>query len=241
MTLPALNTDLAEALADLDRRRDRAGPQFGAPANRFQTVKAVEKVNRAGIRNLIRPENAAQILPHLPTDETERLHALLRGDFVLFDLIPAIIGALGPVGHLRIATLGMSAANAAGLARLLASGRVERLTLVVSHYFQQVDKTTTYPEVCAALAPHGVTPVVTRNHAKVILLPFRDRPDRLTLEGSANLRSSDNVEQLCVFNSAITHDFHAAWIDEMADTSRRATPPPPTAATPAIATTAPHV
>lgn len=219
MTLPALNTDLAEALADLDRRRDRAGPQFGAPANLFHKVKAVEKVNRAGIRNLIRPENAAQILPHLPADESERLHALLRGDFVLFDLIPAIIGRLGPVDHLRIATLGMSAANAAGLARLLATGHVARLTLVVSHYFRQVDRASVWPEVCAALEPHGVRPVVTRNHAKVILLPFRDRPDRLTLEGSANLRSSDNVEQLCVFNSAATHDFHAAWIDELAATS----------------------
>lgn len=216
MTLPALNTDLAEALADLDRRRDRAGPQFGAPANLFHKVKAVEKVNRAGIRNLIRPENAAQILPHLPIDDTERLHALLRGDFVLFDLIPAIIRHIGPVGHLRIATLGMSAANATGLARLLATGRVERLTLVVSHYFQQVDRTTVFAEVCAALAPHGVAPVVTRNHAKVILLPFVDRPDRLVLEGSANLRSSDNVEQLCVFNSAATHEFHAGWIDALA-------------------------
>lgn len=226
MTLPSLNTDLAEALADLDRRRDRAGPQFGMPANRFQTVKAVEKVNRAGIRNLIRPENAAAILPHLPADDTERLHALLRGDFVLFDLIPAIIGHIGPVGHLRIATLGLSGANAHGLARLLASGQVERLTLVVSHYFQQVDKTTVYAEVSAALAPHGVTPVVTRNHAKVILLPFRDRPDRVTLEGSANLRSSDNIEQLCVFNSAATHDFHAVWIDALANSSAPAAPAP---------------
>lgn len=215
MTLPALNTDLAEALADLDRRRDRAGPQFGAPANRFHKVKAVEKANRAGIRNLIRPENAAQILPHLPADESERTHALLRGDFVLFDLIPAIIAERGRVGHLRIATLGMSTANAQGLARLLSSGHVERLTLVVSHYFQQVDRATVFADVCAALAPHGVAPVVTRNHAKVILLPFVDRPDRLVLEGSANLRSSDNIEQLCVFNSAATHDFHARWIDDL--------------------------
>lgn len=220
MTLPALNTDLAEALADLDRRRDRAGPQFGAPANLFRKVKAVEKVNRAGIRNLIRPENAAAIVPHLPADESERTHALLRGDFVFFDLIPAIIAEWGRVGHLRIATLGMSAANAAGLARLLASGHVERLTLVVSHYFQQVDRTTVYAEVCAALAPHGVAPVVCRNHAKVILLPFRDRPDRLAIEGSANLRSSDNVEQICVFNSAATHDFHAGWIESLASAPR---------------------
>jgi hypothetical protein len=218
VNIPPLNTDLAEALADLDRRRDRAGPQFAAAANLFRKVKSVDKVNRAGIRNLIRPENAAAIVPHLPAGPDERTHALLRGDFVLFDLIPAILGALGPIGHLRIATLGMSAANAHGLARLIATGRVERVTLVVSHYFQQVDRTTVYADVCAALAPHGIVPVVTRNHAKVILLPFRERPDCLVIEGSANLRSSDNVEQIVVFNSAETHDFHAAWIDALAGT-----------------------
>jgi hypothetical protein len=217
--VPPLNTDLAEALADLDRRRDRAGPQFAAPANVFRKVKTVDKVNRAGIRNLIRPENAATILQHLPTGAGERLHALLRGDFVLFDLIPAIVAEFGPVGHLRIATLGLSAANAQGIARLVTTGQVERVTLVVSHYFQQVDRTTVYAEVCAALAPVGIEPVVTRNHAKVILLPFLgERAGRrhfLVIEGSANLRSSDNLEQIVVFNDADSLDFHAAWIDDL--------------------------
>ena len=222
MKLPALNTDLAEALADLDRRRDRAGPQFAAPANLFRKVKTADKVNRAGIKNLIRPENAAAIVPHLPTGPDERTHALLRGDFVLFDLIPAIVASFGPVSHLRIATLGLSAANAHGIARLVTSGRVERVTLVVSHYFQQVDRTTVYADVCAALTPIGVTPVVTRNHAKVILLPFREHASRITIEGSANLRSSDNLEQVVVFNSVETHDFHAAWIDDLANLARPA-------------------
>lgn len=215
-----LDTDLEKALSSLDTHRP--GPQFALPQNVFRKVKAADKVNRNGIKKLIRPENSAQILAHLPADETERLHALLRGDFVLFELIPTIIAARGRVDHLRIATLGMTAANAVGLANLLAAGLVHRLTLVVSHYFQQVDKTTLYAEVCAALAPHGVAPIVSRNHAKVILLPFIDSPDRLTIEGSANLRSSDNVEQIVVFNSAATHDFHAEWIDALAATARHA-------------------
>ena len=36
------------------------------------------------------------------------------------------------------------------------------------------------------------------------------------LEGSANLRSSDNLEQMLLVNDPATHDFHAAWIDELA-------------------------
>lgn len=215
-----LDIDLEKALASLDTHRP--GPQFTLPQNIFRKVKSAEKANRSGIKKLIRPENAAQILAHLPNDDTERLHGLLRGDFVLFELIPAIIAARGRVGHLRIATLGMTPANAVGLAKLLETGLVEKLTLVVSHYFQGVDKATLYAEVCSILAPHDVAPIVTRNHAKVILLPFIDSTDRLTIEGSANLRSSDNIEQIVVFNSSSTHDFHADWIDALAATSRHA-------------------
>ena len=219
MNLPPLNTDLASALAELERPPRSA--TFALEANRFRVVKRREARQRAGVRKLIRPENAAAILPHLPAGPDERTHAILRGDFVLCDLIPAILAELGPVDHLRIATLGMSAANAQTLARLVAAGLVGRLTIVVSHYFQQVDRTTVYADVCAALEPVGAAPIVTRNHAKVILLPFARRPDRLVIEGSANLRSSDNLEQVVLFNDSESHDFHAAWIDDLAAATRR--------------------
>lgn len=219
MNLPPLNTDLASALAELDRP-PRPGA-FALEANRFRVIKRREARERAGVRKLIRPENAATVLVHLPKGPDERTHAILRGDFVLCDMIPAIIAEMGPVGHLRIATLGMSEANAQTLARLVTAGQIKRLTVVVSHYFQQVDKNTVYADVCAALAPVGAAPIVTRNHAKVILLPFVHRPDRIVIEGSANLRSSDNLEQVVLFNDAESHDFHASWIDDLAAYARR--------------------
>jgi hypothetical protein len=219
MTLPALNTDLASALAELDRP-PRAGA-FALEANRFRVIKRREARERAGIRKLIRPENAAAVVAHLPAGPEERTHALLRGDFVLCDMIPAIIAETGPLDHVRIATLGMSAANAAQLARLVRAGQIQRLTLVVSHYFQQVDRTTVFAAVCDELAPLGAMPIVTRNHAKVILLPALRHPHRLVIEGSANLRSSDNLEQVVIFNDQDTHDFHATWIDDLAAHARR--------------------
>ena len=39
--------------------------------------------------------------------------------------------------------------------------------------------------------------------------------DWLVLEGSANLRSSDNLEQMTIFNEQAVHDFHAEWIDHV--------------------------
>jgi len=39
---------------------------------------------------------------------------------------------------------------------------------------------------------------------------------RYSIEGSANLRSSDNLEQMLILNDQDTHDYHAAWIDALA-------------------------
>jgi hypothetical protein len=55
---------------------------------------------------------------------------------------------------------------------------------------------------------------VARNHAKIILVSYDD--NWFTFETSANLRSSDNLETMTIFNDREIHDFHAEWIDEIA-------------------------
>lgn len=209
-----LDTDIEAAIALLDQ--PRAAPQFSLEANRFHVhrAKADQARRRRGIKALIRPENARAVLAHLPIGEDDRTHCILRGDFVLCDVIPAIIAARGRCPHLRVATLGCSIANADTLAALVASGEVGSLTIVVSHYFQQVDKATVFRAVKARLA--GIACLaVTRSHAKVICLPTA-RGDHFVVEGSANLRSSDNLEQMAITNDRVTHDFHAAWLDQLA-------------------------
>ena len=213
---PDLDTDIEAAVAEMERReRTGRAPEFSLPQNRFlfHRVKADDKARRRGIKSHIRPENAGGILAHLPVGPDDRTHCVLRGDFVLCDLIPHVLAAHGECPHLRIATLGMSVANADTLACLVERGSVRELTIVVSHYFQQVDKTTTFRMVAARLAGKAKL-AVTRSHAKVILLPTA-QGDAYVFEGSANLRSSDNLEQMLVVNDRETHDFHAAWIDQL--------------------------
>lgn len=212
-----LDTNLAAAAARLGR--PRAQPKFAVPANlfHFHKAKARQARERRGIKALIRPENAAAVLPFLPTDPDDRTHCLLRGDFVLCDLIPAILDARGRCEHLRIATLGCSVANADALLALMDAGKVGALTLILSHYFQQVDKTTVFRAVAERLEKRARI-AVTRSHAKVICLATL-AGDSLVIEGSANLRSSDNLEQMLITNAADTHAFHAAWIDDLAETA----------------------
>ncbi len=192
-------------------------PAFAIAQNRFQSYKAAAKVKRAGIRQFIKPENALVVVRRLP-EEGGTTHCILRGDFVLADLLPYLLEERY-CPHLRIATLGMSEANASLLAELHRKGKVGGVTMVLSHYFEQVNKSTVYFDVRRIL--EGIADfVVMRSHAKVICCPraLDDAGmvrDWLVLEGSANLRSSDNLEQMTIFNDQAVHDFHAEWIDHV--------------------------
>jgi hypothetical protein len=207
---------LESGLAGLAELLDKGqpAPEFALRSNLFLFKKQAAKdyASRRGIKELIRPENARSVLPHLP-GPGEHTHCALSGDFVLCDLIPAIIDARGRCTHLHIATLGLSSGNAATLAALRAKNQVDAITLICSHYFAQVDKTTTYRDVVSRLAGLA-TIIVTRCHAKVICLPTA-AGDHFVIVGSANLRSSDNTEQMTIFNDAETLSWYRTWLDSL--------------------------
>jgi hypothetical protein len=211
--MPSLDEILRLDLEGLLQRP--AGPAFGLPANRCHVhkAKAALKAQRRGIRALIKPENALPIIGLLPECPDDRTHVVLRGDFVLCDLIPAIIDARGRCPHLHVATLGLSSANADQIVRLIGMGKLGAASLVVSHYFAKVDKLTTFRDVAARL--EGIATLrVTRNHCKVICLPT-ESGDSFVIEGSANLRSSDNIEQIVITNDPETLAFHVSWMQEL--------------------------
>lgn len=207
-----LRTDLDDVVEQLGREPPTA--TFALPSNLFLFKQAAAKdyQSRAGIRKLIHPDNARCVLEHLP-EPGGRTHCILRGDFVLCDLIPAIIQHRGRCEELFIATLGLSVANADTLAILQERGQVGTITLVCSHYFAQVDKTTTFRDVKNRLQGKASI-IVTRSHAKVIGLPTA-AGDHFVIEGSANLRSSDNTEQVVIFNDAETLAWHRQWMAQL--------------------------
>lgn len=209
----ALDTDIAGAVARLSQPR---APAFALPSNLFHFHKAKAEANRdrRGIKQFIRPENAAALVDHLPISADDRTHCILRGDFVLCDIVPAIIARRGACPHLRIATLGLSVANADALACLVERGDVGEITLLVSLYFAQVDKATVFRAVTERLKDTARI-AITRTHAKVICLPTASG-DTFAIEGSANLRSSDNIEQMLITNDPDTLAFHEQWIDALA-------------------------
>jgi hypothetical protein len=166
-------------------------------------------VDRAAARRaaqLARADDALAVLP----GPNEAVHCLMTGRFDLMYVLARLADRLGPVDDLKIATLCYNARNLAELVTLLDSGKVKRLTLLCSAFFRDHNKQL-WAETLEQLRPRGQRAAAARSHAKVVTFAFADGR-RLTLEGSANLRSNQNREQLTMIDGAPVYDFHSAWI-----------------------------
>jgi hypothetical protein len=138
----------------------------------------------------------------------------MLGTFDLAQVITATLKLLPECRHLRIATLCYSKRNVAELCSLLEIRKKMALTLLVSHFFREHNKKlheyatgelTEYPNVKIGAA---------RSHCKVVCFDLGPG-DGLVFEGSANLRTNKNREQLTAFRDRELHDFHSRWIDSL--------------------------
>ncbi len=168
--------------------------------------KALARYQRAA-------RTAAELLPELPMPG-ESIHALMLGTFDLAQVITATAKRLPTLRHLRIATLRYSKRNVAELAGLLDSRPGLALTLLVSVFFREHNKELHEWAVEELTAFSGVKIAAARSHCKVVSFDLGDS-DALVFEGSANLRTNKNREQLAVFRDRALYARHAGWSDEL--------------------------
>jgi hypothetical protein len=183
----------------------------GRPVTRSGNVRAREF--RASLRRQAQLRAAAEVLPHLP-GPGESVHTLLTGTFDFLVVLACVIRSRpAPCEVLRLATLAFSRRNTQEMCRLLDGRLVGRLTLLCSDFMAKSNPAIYQGAVEELARQRGQTVGSARCHAKVSCLAFADGL-RLVFEGSANLRTNKNVEQMTAVNDAGLHDWHAAWIDQ---------------------------
>jgi hypothetical protein len=158
---------------------------------------------------------AKELLPYLPEAEGEATHAIMSGRYDLMVLLAAVLEFYASgCESLRIATLSYNDRNTLEMAELLRSGRVAALALLCSAFFKahNPDQFAAAKREAAGF-PGRWRLAAARNHCKVVLADFGQR--RLVLEGSANLRTNGNLEQLLIVQDAELFSWHAGWIDEL--------------------------
>lgn len=170
-------------------------------------------VTKRELKHLHEVEAAAAEIDRLPQRD-EAIHAIMRGNFHGWDLVPAILRLAKPhtIRALYVATLGFNTANAGELLRLLDDGQIKTVTFLCSAYFQKASARE-FEVLRAGLAVRGQTIVATRTHAKILAARLTDKRC-IVVESSANLRSCRNIEQFCMTESPELFAFHQHWIDE---------------------------
>jgi len=150
---------------------------------------------------------AAKLLPRLP-EPGEDLHLWIPAKFGSWAIVRNIIDRRLPqtITELWIATLSFSKTNAEQILDMLDSGTVKKVGLVVSHYFKASNREI-YDALVPKLIARNMPVVAIRNHAKVCLMQTSDGT-YYTIQGSANLRSNQNVEQTIITNDEPTYRFH---------------------------------
>lgn len=153
-------------------------------------------------------EKLAADLGDIPTGF--RAFVIIDGTFIMGDLIEAVIMQNNWVcTELTISTLSMSMENVDSLKNLIVSESVQQLNLVVSDYYFQTERRGIMPYVYDQLdIGDRFQLAVASVHTKVALIRT-ECGKKIVIHGSANLRSSSNIEQIVVENSPMLFDFNA--------------------------------
>ncbi len=146
-------------------------------------------------------ENAERMAESIDYDKD--YFALVSGSFIFGDFIEALIykHELAP-SSVYITTLGMSKDNVDSIVNLVDYLGCGKVNLLVSNYFRALERHKLVPYMQREFAGKPVDVGVLASHCKIALI-FSDKGN-IMMSGSANLSSSNNVEQFIIQHDPAT-------------------------------------
>lgn len=137
-----------------------------------------------------------------------RVFVVLDGSFIAGDFFEAwIVKHNLHIKKMTISTLSMSENNVDSLANVLNAGYVDELNLIVSDYFFSHERRNLIPYLYKELDKNNRFQLaVASTHCKICLMETHNG-SKVVIHGSANLRSSSNLEHLCIEENPELFDF----------------------------------
>ena len=166
-------------------------------------------------KNFVKYSHAEEMAKELEITKRSSHYAIVSGSFIFGDLIEALILKYNwKVKELFISTLSLSQENIDSLAGLLDHGYVEKLTLLVSAYYYSHEKWSLVPYMYKTLDKENRFQLaVYRTHCKITQIDTGDL--KLVLHGSANMRSSGNIEQVMIEENEELYNFNKMYHNEI--------------------------
>lgn len=180
------------------------------------------RIGKRDITQRVSFDNAEAFARQIDLTPGARAFAWVSGNFIFGDIVEALITAkkVG-IKRLYMCSLSISRENIDSLKNimLLMGSDLERVVLVFSGYQYSHEKYDLVPYMYRELddATNRVQIAFGRWHAKLITMETV-KGHTITIHGSANLRSSNSIEQIMVeVDDRELHDFNAGLMDAIAE------------------------
>ena len=157
----------------------------------------------------IKYQNAEKLAKDIKISKGERYFVIVDGSFIYGDFIEAfVIENKLHVKSMTISTLSFSQDNIDSLANLLNWEYCDELNLIVSSYFFSHEKRTLIPYAYKTLDKKNKFQLAVSDfHTKICIFETINN-EFFVIHGSANLRSCDAIEQICIEENKELYDFN---------------------------------
>jgi hypothetical protein len=165
-------------------------------------------------------KNAKELAKAIQIKQNERYFCIIDGSFIFGDFIEAFIYERAmKVKELTLSTLSMSQENIDSFYNLMNLGYIEKLNIIVSDFFYSHERNNLVKYMYYKLDVDDRFQLsVCRTHTKICMFETEMNGGRkYVIHGSANLRSSDNIEQFMIEENKELYDFNFDFHEKIID------------------------
>ena len=157
---------------------------------------------------LLKYKNAEELARDIAPEIGMRAFVFLDGTFIAGDFLEAWLTEHNIVAkELTISTLSLSENNIDSLSNLMDGEFVENLNLIVSDYFYSHERRNLIPYAYKRLDKDNRFQLAAAGtHCKIAMFETHNGA-KVVIHGSANLRSSSNIEHITIEESPELYDF----------------------------------
>lgn len=190
------------------------GETDGIESERYLQPRIYESIAQK-----IKYEYACNLIDGLRLEPGFRMFAFVSGNFIFGDVIEALVTQLEiQIKRMTIQTLSMSQNNVDSLRNVIDNCfELESLRLVLSDYFYSHERNPggLVPYIYERLDVDDVLDVAFAGiHTKIVTIETVEGL-KVVMDGSANLRSSRNVEQFRIECDANLYDYIEEFVDKV--------------------------
>ncbi|WP_286847065.1 hypothetical protein [Proteiniphilum sp. UBA5463] len=184
--------------------------------NGFKNRYKKSKIARDLPAHKIKYSNAQKLARDIKLDTGIRYDAIVAGNFIFGDFIEAFITHNNAkCTEMTISTLSLDQNNVDSLVNLMEGKFVDNLNMIVSDYFFAHERKSLIPYIYDKLDIDDRFQLASAgSHTKIVLFETAGKK-KIVIHGSANLRSSSNIEQFTIEENPGLYDFHLCYHKEI--------------------------